>query len=288
MLYHYPIQNKSDDARMIEFCHIHSIHRKNAWNPDHKIKLTNCKINIFMKGDFSVVVGEQVFSPVYGDTCFLGPLEQHYGRIPKESELDYFQLDIGIEAFDGIPDGKKLLANLIDRRSNTKVFARPSKSDSKMLIDICYRIEESIENENNNALAFANVVQLIVLLEKVYRDSSQPEPSVLSKNAAFVVRYIESHYNEEVSINMLAGLCGVSESWLSRSFHAEMGETIHNHLIRCRLVNSLEHLKSNSVSDVSFMCGFSDSSHFISQFKRFFGYTPMEYKKRKSKKKIAL
>lgn len=271
---------------MIEFCHIRGLHRRNSWNPDNKIKLKNCKINVFMKGDFSVVVDNLVFSPVYGDICFLGPLEQHYGQIPKDSELDYFQLDIGIEAFDGIPDGKELLANLMNRKKNPKVFVRPSECDSKKLIDLCYQIEESIEKEDNNALAFANVVRFIFLLDGVYRNSdrSQPEPSVLSKNTAFIVRYIENHYNEQVSIKLLADLCGVSESWLSRSFRSEMGDTIHNHLRRCRLNHSLELLKHSSVTDVSFMCGFSDSSHFISQFKRFFGCTPMEYKEQKIRK----
>ncbi len=280
MLLHYPIRNPSVPSRMVEFSHIRRPIEKRCWNRDHPILLENCKLNIFMKSDFSVVVGEQVFSPIYGDLCFLAPLEQHYGQVPADMDTDYYQLDIGLHAFDEVPGGERLLSFLTDRKANPKIFVRPSQSDAQEVLEVCVQAERAIA-ANQTARAYAEVIRCLALFERIYRGSTQPEPSVLSKNVARTVRYIEQNYSASITLRQLSDLCGVSESWLSRSFRAEMGDTIHNYLLECRLRNAVPLLSEHSVAQVGYLCGFSDSSHFISQFRRFFGCTPTEYRRQK-------
>lgn len=280
MLLHYPIRTPTIPSRMIEFSHICRPLEKHCWNREHPILLENCKLNIFMKSDFSVVVGEQVFSPVFGDLCFLAPLEQHYGQVPTDMDTDYYQLDIGLHAFDDVPEGDRLLSFLIDRKSNPKIFIRPTQGDAQEMLEICRQTERAIA-AGQTALAYAEVIRCLCLFERIYRSSTQPEPSVLSKNIARIVHYIEANYASPITLRQLSELCGISESWLSRSFRAEMGDTIHNYLTDCRLRNAVPLLSDHSVAQVGYLCGFSDSSHFISQFRRFFGCTPTEYRRQK-------
>lgn len=277
--WHFPIQKGANETYAVEFCHIIDTGRKNQWNENKKILLNNCKINVFMRGDFSVVVGDKVFSPIYGDLCFLAPFEMHYGKIPSDTELDYYQFDIGMNAFDTIPDGRKLLEWLTDRDKNKNVFIRPKSADTELLISSCAEVENALDR-SNLPLAFAEVIRFLDLLSRIYSENEQPEPTVLSMNISRTVRFIDENFGEQITIADLSKLCGVSESWLSRSFRSEVGVTIHSYLTSRRIRAAVTMLAEKSVSEISYMCGFSDSSHFISQFRKYFGMTPMEYKRR--------
>ena len=106
------------------------------------------------------------------------------------------------------------------------------------------------------------------------------EPSPISKNCSLVIKYIEEHLGEQITLSHLSNLCKVSEAWLSRSFKAEIGITIHNYLLNRRMRAAVSMLYDKPIVEIGYLCGFSDASHFISQFKRYFGMTPLEYKRK--------
>ncbi|MBQ8311294.1 MAG: helix-turn-helix transcriptional regulator [Clostridia bacterium] len=54
---------------------------------------------------------------------------------------------------------------------------------------------------------------------------------------------------------------------------------VHEYLTRYRTVQASYLLKQHSVTEVSYLCGFCDSSHFIAVFKGYYGITPAEYQK---------
>lgn len=259
---HHPIRKEDDDAHRTEFCHIAGIGEKDSWNENKKIFLGACKINVFMKGDFSVTVGDRVFRPLYGDICFLPPLTLHYGKIPKDTALDYFQFDIGLSAFDGVPDGGALLERLCERVKDQNPFVRPKNTDIERAISLCRETEQAI-SEKNRAAAFAGAIRFVDLLNQIYSDPVRPEPVVLSRNTALVLRMIDEHYGERITVGSLAALCGVSESYLSRSFKKEVGDTIHHYLLARRMRAAVEMLPDHSVAEVSVACGFYDSSHLL-------------------------
>ena len=74
---------------------------------------------------------------------------------------------------------------------------------------------------------------------------------------------IDEHYGERITVGSLAALCGVSESYLSRSFKKEVGDTIHHYLLARRMRAAVEMLPDHSVAEVSVACGFYDSSHLL-------------------------
>lgn len=231
-----------------------------------------------MQGSFSVVVGTQIYEPIYGDICFLAPYEEHYGQIPRDMHIDYFQLDIGIMAFDNIPNGKSLLGFLVNRELNPHIFIRPEKEKAQELLDLCYKVENAIREENH-ALAYAMVIIILTELNSLYRKNSFAPVHVLSKHTFRTVKYIEAHYDEKITIADLAKECSISTSLLSRTFKREMGISVHNYLNRYRILRSVAFLHKYSVTQTSMLCGFSDSSHYILQFKKQFNKTPYEYKK---------
>ena len=91
---------------------------------------------------------------------------------------------------------------------------------------------------------------------------------------------IENHPTENISMKEMAMLCHLSESYFSRLFSKEMGETFGNYISRLRIDRSKEPLRGSSltVTQIAKKVGYSDTGHYIRLFKRFEGVTPTIYR----------
>ncbi len=95
-----------------------------------------------------------------------------------------------------------------------------------------------------------------------------------------VISYIGEHFAEDISINELAQVAGLSQYHFIRSFRKETGFTPHEYLINIR-INTAKYLLKNSqlsIKDICYQAGFSCESVFCSTFKRQLKMTPTEYR----------
>lgn len=96
-----------------------------------------------------------------------------------------------------------------------------------------------------------------------------------------VADYILAHYQEEISLKMLAQTAHMSEGQLCRRFRQEMGETPFTWLKRCRIKKSCAWLAASDkkVAEICTLCGFNNISYFNREFLRETKMTPSEYRK---------
>lgn len=96
-----------------------------------------------------------------------------------------------------------------------------------------------------------------------------------------VADYIQAHYQEEISLEMLAQTAHMSEGQLCRRFHRDMGETPFTWLKRCRIKKSCAWLAASDkkVAEICTLCGFNNVSYFNREFLREMKITPSEYRK---------
>lgn len=278
------IANAAPDSIM-EFYHINEDAPAGLWNKDKIFCYNNIKLNVFMEGDFSVIVDGKSYSPVYGDICVLSPEKLHCGQILKPTHNDYYQLDIGIEALSVLPGGKELIERMLDNCASNGPFIRPLEKDVNKVIRLCEKIERAIVS-NELTLAFAYVVEIIYTITRIGDECTGVSAIPLTRITREVIKYIENNFDSVVKIDTLAEMLGVSASYLSRVFKKDIGVGIHEYLIKYRVLKASYLLRYHSVTDVGYMCGFSESSHFISVFKRHFDCTPMTYKKEICEKNI--
>ncbi|MCS7265606.1 MAG: AraC family transcriptional regulator [Armatimonadetes bacterium] len=90
-------------------------------------------------------------------------------------------------------------------------------------------------------------------------------------------------YNKPITLNQLAGYCGVTPEYLCRLFRRYLGITPWQYLerIRLRVADYLLQETELSISDVAFLAGFNDLRHFQRLFKRAYGKTPNSVRNRK-------
>jgi AraC-like DNA-binding protein len=196
----------------------------------------------------------------------------------KDTFMDYYQLDVGALALDGVPGGTALLERLAFY-GTADSFLRPEESDIREMMRLCEQLQEHVQMKNM-PMSFAKTVELLSLLCRLYGEGGKQADFYISAHTQKVLKYMESNYFESVTIAKLSKVAGVSASYLSRIFRQETGMGVHEYLNRYRISKASVLLHTQNISDVAYQCGFSDCSHFISVFKKQFRCTPKAYQKR--------
>ena len=92
--------------------------------------------------------------------------------------------------------------------------------------------------------------------------------------------YMETHYREELSLEMLAERVHLNGSYLSRQFKKKMGITISGYLQQLRMNEGKRLLDFTDlrIYEVAERCGFSDPVYFSRIFKQYYGVKPLAYR----------
>lgn len=88
--------------------------------------------------------------------------------------------------------------------------------------------------------------------------------------------YIESHIEENVSLEALASTARLSVHHFARAFKQTIGVPPHEYLLRQRVERAQKMLTQTDLplSEIALSVGFSDHSHFARHFRRLMGMTP--------------
>jgi DNA-binding LacI/PurR family transcriptional regulator/AraC-like DNA-binding protein len=105
-----------------------------------------------------------------------------------------------------------------------------------------------------------------------------PHTGVLVKKA---ILYLGRHAESHISRWKLADAVNVSEDYLTRIFHREMGLSLWDYLNRCRMFLASELLRQTDapIQDIAFRTGFQDQTYFCRVFKKIHGVSPGQLRK---------
>lgn len=97
-----------------------------------------------------------------------------------------------------------------------------------------------------------------------------------------VQEYIESHFNEKITIDQLCEQFNMARRTFQRKFKEATHETVLEYIqkIRIEVAKKLFEANKHTVSEVMFEVGYSDPKAFRNVFKRITGITPLHYKQK--------
>jgi len=103
-----------------------------------------------------------------------------------------------------------------------------------------------------------------------------------------ILDYLDSNYNEKITINTLAKRCFYNPSYFSRIFSETYGITVTEYITQKRFEKACELLKNTnlSVEEIAVLSGFRNTSAIFSRFKNEMGITPGEYRRNVKKNNI--
>lgn len=95
------------------------------------------------------------------------------------------------------------------------------------------------------------------------------------------INYIEQNFQNNISIEDIATVCGINRSYLGKIFRNSIGRSPQEFLMNYRMVKATELLKltSLSIADINSRCRIRKSASFFPDaFKNIYGVSPREWR----------
>ena len=169
-----------------------------------------------------------------------------------------------------------------------KIFYLHDESDAHIRIrelltkiSECYRQQEILWN----ALCFSDLLRIYSILAQRYfggvyqqkqRENSAMDREVISS----AMNYIDTHYQENVTLEDVAAFTGFSRFYFSRSFKQQTGYSFRDYLSQRRIQVAMELLiqTGKPMSQVAQESGFGSVATFNRTFREYKSCTPTQYR----------
>lgn len=117
------------------------------------------------------------------------------------------------------------------------------------------------------------------IFDEVDAELSPPIDRIMPVRIRKAKEYIDSNFNDPITVAFLAESAGISEVYFRSEFKKYVGTSPVAYIKNVRIENSKVLLRSGyySVSDVATRCGFDSISYFSYEFRRITGVTPSDY-----------
>lgn len=132
---------------------------------------------------------------------------------------------------------------------------------------------------------------LSLLQDSLYRLASMLKPQESSEDSTYVdkaLRYIQEHYAEDISLDLVAEKIGISPFYLSRLFRAERGENFVEYLTGVRMQTAVHLAKETrlSIREIAIRTGYGSPTYFCRVFKKYTGSTIGDLREQNRKKQF--
>lgn len=242
-----------------------------------------------IKGTITAIVNNSTFNVSSGDLLIILPGDVHtidatnsqFVIVEAEPEFLFTTLVSSID-----------LQYVVPAELSSRVGTRHVKAEYLDTTDIPQLIYETVlEYENKRPyyrLAIRTNCSKVVLTvlrhweetNLLIRTDIRPTEKPSFPKLAIVIEKINTEYNTNLTATDMAELAGMSYSYFSRTFKQMVGENFSEYLNIVRINESKKLLSETDIpiSEIADMVGFSNTSYFISQFKKIANQTPKKYR----------
>jgi YesN/AraC family two-component response regulator len=133
----------------------------------------------------------------------------------------------------------------------------------------------------NNMRMEELLIELLIQLENTSKKKTLFEYQSMDESKLLDIKeYIDYHFKEELSLHDLEKMFGINKFTLIRKFKTFFNTTPSAYKLQLKVAEAKKYLdKGVDVFEICEEMGFFDQSHFIREFKKMNGVSPMEYKK---------
>lgn len=204
----------------------------------------------------------------------------------EKSSYNYMdQLEYIVFGINNLTLANKSLPQLNGETPNPTYYKIMNFNNNKnvILYYLNTLVHEVEEKESNYELACKSILTLFIIYISRNAQSTlliADNPEKLNIECVKIKNYIDSHYSENITLDILSNLSYVNKFHLVHLFTKQMGISPINYLINRRIEESKNLLTTTNytIRDISTIVGFSNSSYFSQMFKKFTGYSPRMYK----------
>lgn len=169
--------------------------------------------------------------------------------------------------------------------SNEQISLVPFTSAIDWQRKITAILRELVEIERNKTEFYAYDIlvrfsSLWLIMRKNITIPPEKSENVINLRIQKILRYMEEHYAEDITLSDLSKSANISKSECSRCFKLGLNTTPYKYLMEFRLSKAAQLLKNTSepIGNIAASVGFHQISHFGKCFREKTGYSPKAYR----------
>lgn len=216
---------------------------------------------ILFLGSKAQLITEEIHLDIKPNTLIVIPKETYHQLKIIGNQEDYHRCIINFE------DSNSLLP-LIDK-SMKEISVKHCDSFLSLLFE---KLINSTKEEQKLILK-----SILVLILNEIPQTSEPKTEDFSQNETVkcALEYIRKNLSKKLTVENVAKATCVSCSALSHIFKKEMNVSVHQYIIKKRLITAYKKISSGEPATAVYTkCGFNDYSGFYKQYKKMFGFPP--------------
>lgn len=152
------------------------------------------------------------------------------------------------------------------------------------IISFIHNIREEMSDEQSNFDICVNnyISMILIYLSRALKPCQETEKS--DRNVyrwiGSAIEYIDMHFRENITLDMIAAQVGYSRCYLSTAFRKCMGMTPWNYISIKRIEEALTLIKTTdrSILDIALVCGFNNTANFCKIFKQYTNLPPSSFR----------
>ena len=247
------------------------------------------EISMILRGNGRYKTKNGVYSISAGDIFFFRPNEAHcVTDIDDEMELlnlhiAPYYLYTNFQSALNANYGKILVASF--PLSSNKINDTLPEEQIREVKNIFLCVRRELENRKRDYNVIVNnyLSTMLVLFSRAYSIGQAARQDIqLHENLLSAIKYIDSHYTENFSLETVARQASYSKCYFCSVFKKNMGMSAWDYICIKRIEEALALIKTTgkSILDIALECGFNNTVNFYKIFKKYTNVSPGSFRKR--------
>lgn len=235
---------------------------------------TDYAMVVVENGAYKIHHGTNDYAMTAGSFCLAQPGDAISCGASEKAGRAFRALNVSPDLFQNVA------AEVFERDAEMPVFSKQISSD-KHLTTLFLRIHKSLEKPVSRLESSSFLQELLAYLIARYADGNSSHPVFGRETQAIkrVREYLQDNFAENISLEQIARVAGLSGFHLNRIFRQAVGLPPHAYQMQARIDRAKTLLAAGvSIEQAALEVGFFDQSHFTNHFKRLCGFTPGFYR----------
>lgn len=225
-------------------------------------------------GTGEITVEDSAYPVRANDMVLIQPNARHRELSSVSEPLEY--LVVGIRDLRFMPNPSASVSNQFCTLFNVSRQQRVIKGYYEMIRDELHHADE------NSPRMLRNIVDMLLVLlvrtfdVRFFSETGRPRRHDCFKTKA----YIDAHFKEPLSLDLLSEISNTSKFYLARSFSKEFGTTPMQYLASKRMEEARSLLVNTdmSIESIAETIGYASASHFAAAFRLANGASPRKWR----------
>lgn len=246
-----------------------------------------------LSGEYNITLNNTEYYFTTGDLVLINSNEVHNITALTEGKNKYIVIKFVPEILytnsQSLFEMKYAMPFILNESTHQKIFLKREIENSVVpgIIQLIY--EEFTKKVYGYELAVrANIINLFLFILRSWHNRNMNLNLDISLNKEMIDRlqdvfeYIEHNYQGDVTSFEMAKVCNLSYSYFSRAFKKIMRKSFKEYMNYFRITKAEKLLISSNlnITEIAQAVGFSTSSYFIQQFKKYNSISPKQFQKK--------